>query len=194
MKRDINPILLLTVSILLIQGCAPVLVGGAATGISVVHDRRSTGTTLDDQGIELRIVSAVQADETLNGHGRFKGTSYNNVVLLTGQAETQQHRMQFEALVQGIPNVKRIVNEVVVSPKLSVGEQSRDAYLTSKVKLQLFNIRIPDFDPTRVKVVTENGSVFLMGIVTQQEADMVIEEVRYIRGVRRVVKVFEYLT
>jgi len=189
-------LLILTLPLLiaaLLQGCAPVVVGGAATGVSVVHDRRSAGTAIDDQTIELKALSRVTNDADLNRHTHVSTTSYNRVVLLTGQADSAEYRDRYVELVRTIPLVRRVVNEVQIGPAASLSEQSNDAFITTRVKLELFKIKLPDFDPTRVKVVTERGVVYLMGIVRPQEADAVVEKVRYLRGVKQVVKVFEYL-
>ncbi len=189
-------LLILTLPLLiaaLLQGCAPVVVGGAATGVSVVHDRRSAGTAIDDQTIELKALSRVTNDADLNRHTHVSTTSYNRVVLLTGQADSAEYRDRYVELVRTIPLVRRVVNEVQIGPAASLSEQSNDAFITTRVKLELFKIKLPDFDPTRVKVVTERGVVYLMSIVRPQEADAVVEKVRYLRGVKQVVKVFEYL-
>lgn len=180
--------------LLLLQGCASaVLVGGTATGGSVAHDRRSAGAALDDQIIELKILTQLQQDQELSRNTSVSATSYNYVVLLTGQAERAQYRDRFYRLAGAVPKVKKVIDEVQVGPGTSISESSQDAYLTSKVKLELFSIKIDGFDPSRVKVVTERGSVYLMGLLTAQEANAVVEKVRYVRGVKKVVKVFEYL-
>jgi osmotically-inducible protein OsmY len=183
--------LLLAVSI---QGCTPVVVGGVvATGAMVVHDRRAAGISMEDQNIELKALHLRLQDEELKNHSKISSTSYNLVLLLTGQAESEELRQRQEEIVSKIPNVKRVVNEVEVGPLANMGEKSNDYYITSKVKVKLFNVKLPGFDPTRVKVVTERGSVYLMGLLTEQEADAVVEVVRYVSGVKRVVKVFEYV-
>lgn len=177
----------------ILQGCAPVVVGGAATGASIVHDRRSAGTALDDQTIELKAVNALINAGTLKDRGNFSATSYNRVVLLTGEANTEADRQQYANLVKRIELVRRIVNEIQIAPEASLTEESKDVYLTTRVKLALFDIKLPDFDPTRVKIVTNRSVVYLMGLVTQEEANAVVEKTRFTRGVKQVVKVFEYL-
>lgn len=176
----------------LLYGCAPVVVGGAATGVSVVHDRRSAGTTLEDQNIELKALHLKANDPEFMQKGNLSATSYNKVVLLTGQAETEQLHQRYVAVIRKIAEVRRVVDEIKVGPAASITQQGNDAYITSKVKIKLFDVKLPDFDPTRVKVVTDQGNVYLMGIVSQQEADEVVQKVRYVSGVKRVVKIFEY--
>ena len=113
--------------------------------------------------------------------------------LLTGQAGSEAIRHKAEQIVSRVEQVRRVVNEVEIGSDVSFGEHSRDVALTAEVKLKLTNVDIPDFDSMRVKVVTERGSIYLMGLLTKEEAAAVTEVVRYISGVRRVVKVFEYL-
>ncbi|MEW7978017.1 MAG: BON domain-containing protein [Candidatus Sedimenticola endophacoides] len=177
----------------LLQGCAAAVLGGGVTGVSVAHDRRSAGTVLDDQTIELKAMNQLAGAGDLKERGNFNTTSYNQVVLLTGQADSGEHRDHYERLVRAIPGIKRVINEIQLAPRAGLKEQSNDVYLTSKVKVALFDIKLPDFDPNRVKVVTERGVVYLMGLLKHNEADAVVEKARFVSGVKQVVKVFEYL-
>ena len=178
-------------ALILFQGCAPLIVGGAATGASVIHDRRSAGVALDDQTIELKVLAAV--DEDLAAHSKLSATSYNRVVLLTGQAENAVYAKRFVDIASGIWTVNRIVNEIEIGPSVSLTQQTKDSWITSKVKLGLLDIDLESFDASRVKVVTENGIVYLMGLVTHAEAAASVEKARWIKGVTKVVKVFEYI-
>ncbi|MBA1445218.1 MAG: BON domain-containing protein [Chromatiales bacterium] len=178
---------------LLLQGCAAVIVGGAATTASVAHDRRTAGVIVEDQSIELKSMERLGSDTTLDEHSKISITSYNMVVLLTGQAETEAIRAKAEQMVKGVERVRRVVNELEIGTAASIGERARDSALTTEVKFKLTGVDLPDFDTFRVKVVTERGVVFLMGILTQAEGDAVTDLVRHISGVRRVVRVFEYI-
>jgi osmotically-inducible protein OsmY len=177
----------------LLQGCAAMVVGGAATTAVVAHDRRTTGTMVEDQAIELKAYDLLSRDEEIKQNSRVNVTSYNRMVLLTGQAGSEAVRRRAEQIVSQVEQVRRVVNEIEIGSNVSFGEHSRDVALTAEVKLKLTNVEIPDFDTMRVKVISERGSVYLMGLLTKQEADAVTDVVRYISGVRRVVKVFEYL-
>jgi osmotically-inducible protein OsmY len=115
------------------------------------------------------------------------------VVLLTGQATDQDLISKAEQLASSVERVRRIVNEIELGSTSTLIENSRDVALTTEVKVRLAKIKIPEFDPLRVKVVTERGVVFLLGLITKQEADAVTDVVRHISGVRRVVRVFEYI-
>jgi osmotically-inducible protein OsmY len=185
-------IIVILLAINLLYGCAPVVVGGAATGASVVHDRRTVGTTVEDQNIEIKALRIRAQDSDLTKNSNLSTTSYNKVVLLTGQANSEEYRRRYVEQIRRIPEVKRVVDEIQIGPSASLTQQGKDAFTTSKVKIKLFDVKLPDFDPTRVKVVTNSGNVYLMGIVTEQEAAQVVQKVRYVSGVKRVIKIFEY--
>jgi osmotically-inducible protein OsmY len=193
MKKILALIVLSSLALPLLQGCATAVVGGAAAGASVIHDRRSAGTVLDDQTITVKIMNELLNNTELREHSSMSATSYNQVVLLTGQAENAGYRTEFERIARTTPMVKRTVNEVQIGANATLVERSKDSWITSKAKVELFNVKLPQFDPTRVKVITEKGVVYLMGMVTAEEADAVVEKIRYLNGVTKVVKVFEYI-
>ena len=174
-------------------GCGAVVVGGAVAGAAVVHDRRTTGTYVEDQEIFLRAAKLRDSNEELKQKTNINIDVYNLQVLLTGQAENMEIVEAFRQQVAAIPRVRTVFNEVMVGAEATWGEATADAYLTSKVKLALFGVKLEGFDPTRVQVTSSQGSVYLMGLLTPQEADAVTEEVRFVSGVKRVVKLFEYL-
>jgi osmotically-inducible protein OsmY len=174
------------------QGCAAVVVGAGA-GAAVVYDRRPADVVLADERIELQSQWAIVNDPDLAEHSGVAVTSYNQVVLLTGQAENEQVRGRIEEVVKAQPGVRRIVNEVSIGPNATFDEDAQATYVTSRVKIDLMQIDLPDFDPLRVKVVTEQGTVYLMGLLTREEAAAVVERVRYVSGVNKVVKIFEYV-
>ena len=184
--------LLLAAVLPLLGGCVPLLVGGAAVGVAAAHDRRGYTAVLEDQQIEFAAASALGSEPGLKDRARVSVVSYNGVVLLTGQARTASEVALAGEVVARLPKVRKVINEVSVGPDLDLTRISGDALLTSRAKLALFNISIPGFDPTRVKVSTENGVVYLMGLVTPAEGDAAAQEIRYVPGVARVVKLFEY--
>ena len=175
----------------LLQGCAAVIGAGAVTGAAVATDRRTAGTMLDDQMIEFKVLDVVRADDELWQQTHLNATSLNNIVLLTGEAPNDELRSRIEALVQQIPKVRRVHNEIVIAAPSSVLSRSSDSWITSKVKTNLLTWGLEE--ASRIKVVTENGSVYLMGLVTQDEGAKATELSRGVSGVQRVVKVFEYL-
>lgn len=183
----------LAIAVLLLQGCAAVVVAGVATGASVVHDRRPSATVLADQTIEIQAMNLRQEHPEIAGHSNISINSYNLVVLLTGQAESRELSERLADLVARLPKVKTVVNEVAIGPNAGLTEASQDLYLASRCKLALASVKIQGFDPLRVQVVTSAGKVYLLGLVTSEEAAAAVEEVRYVPGVVQVVKLFEYI-
>jgi osmotically-inducible protein OsmY len=182
-------IFLLVSSIL--GGCAPaVIVGGSVTA---AHDRRTLGSFVEDQNIELKAYDAIAKDQDLQKQSHISVTSYNGIVLLSGQTPSAELRAKAEERARSVEKVKKVHNELTIAAPSSMGVRSTDTWVTSKVKTSLLKVKgHKDFDPTRVKVVTENGTVYLMGILKQAEAEDVIDVVRKVGGVQRVVKIFEY--
>lgn len=176
-----------------LSGCGAVVVGGAATGVAVAHDRRTTGTVIEDQGIFLKAITIRGEDEELSQKSNISVTVHNMQVLLTGQAENAALVESFVQRIATIPRVRNVFNEVEIGAERTWGEATSDAYLTARVKVALFGVEIEGFDPTRVNVTSSLGSVYLMGLLTPTEADAVTEEARFVSGVKRVVKLFEYL-
>lgn len=168
-----------------LSACVPLVVTGVVGGILLATDRRSSGAQLDDEAIELRGSSRINA--ALQNRGSVSITSYNRVVLLTGQVFSQAERDMVEAIAKTLPNVRYIVNEVAVAPIYPSG--TVDALTSTRVKTALVGSR--NVRSNAVKVTTENGVVYLMGIVTQQESDRAAEVASGVSGVRKVVKVFE---
>lgn len=180
--------------VVLLQGCAEMVVGGAATGAAVAHDRRTPGTFIDDELIELKAAERISSNKEISEQVHVNVTSYNNILLLSGEAPTETVRAQLGDMMQGIPKLRRVHNEVVVAAPSSFLTRTSDTWITTKVKTSLVGIDdLPGFDATRVKVVSENGTVFLMGILKREEADAATNAARRVSGVQRVVKLFEYL-
>ncbi|MBS1223658.1 MAG: uncharacterized protein H6R24_336 [Proteobacteria bacterium] len=178
----------------LLTGCIPLLVGGTAVGVGVAHDRRTTGTVVDDQTIELKLYDAFNKQLPPGNH--INTTSYNGAVLLTGEVVSEAVRQKAEQIARnlGEPQVREVYNELAVSAPSSLSVQSNDALITTKVKTALVQItNIPGFDPSRVKVVTDRGVVHLMGLVKRQEADAAADKASQVGGVNQVVTLFEYI-
>lgn len=176
-----------------LSGCGAVLVGGVTAGAVVAHDRRTPGTVVDDKQITLRANDILRNSPEIRSRSNISITTYNLKVLLTGQAASAQDVASFAAQVAQLPRVSHVYNEVEVGAEATWGDTANDAYLTSKVKVALFDVKLDDFDPLRVTVTTSKGTVYLMGLVTRQEADAVTETVRYVSGVQKVVRLFDYI-
>lgn len=176
-----------------LSGCAAVVVGGAAAGANVAHDRRTTANFMEDQQIYLKALSIYNEDEALNQVTHIDISVYGKQVLLIGYAQNIEIVNSFSQRVAAIPGVRNVFNEVTVGAAPTLGDGTADSYLTARVKVALFDVKIAGFDPTRVKVSSSQGSVYLMGLLTSTEANAVTEEVRFVSGVKRVVKLFEYI-
>lgn len=177
----------------LLSGCAAVVVGTGATGAAVAHDRRTTGTFIEDKTILIKALKIRSEDEYLKSQSNIGIDVYNLQILLTGQAENEKVVSNFRSKLLRIPRVRHVYNEVTIGAEGTISESASDTYITSRVKLELFEIKINGFDPLRVKATTSLGTVYLMGLLSPEEADAVVEKVRYISGVKRVVRLFEYI-
>lgn len=187
-------LVLATIALTTLPACAPVVIGGAAATGSALHSRRTVGSFVDDEAIELKTMVALHEQKDLSDQTHINITSYNGVVLMSGQAPTQALSQQAEAIVAKTEKVRLVHNELAIAAPNSLITRSSDSLITAKVKTALFSIKgIEDFDPTRVKVVTEDGVVYLMGMVYRNEADAVGAQAREVSGVEKIVKLFEYL-
>ncbi len=175
----------------LLGGCVAAVGAGAVTGAAAAYDRRTAGTFVDDGLIEIKAVGALQKDQELWKYSHINVTSFNNIVLLTGEAPSEAMRQRAADAVANLQKVRKVHNEIIVAAPSSMVSRSGDTVITGKVKTALLNNK--DVEATRVKVVTENGVVFLMGLVTQKEADAATEVARRVGGVQRVVRIFEYM-
>jgi osmotically-inducible protein OsmY len=184
-------ILILLLPIVLLQGCATAVVTGAATGASIAHDRRTAGAVIDDQGIEFKAAYAIFNNKEIYEQSHINVTSYNGTVLITGETLTEQLKQRIYDLVRVIPKVRTIHNELIIAAPSALPSRSSDAWITSKVKAKITADEY--LDPFFIKVVTEHGIVYLMGMVSRSEADRAVGIVSKSAGVQRVVKIFEYL-
>jgi osmotically-inducible protein OsmY len=188
MKRSI---LLMLIAVLpLVQGCVPLVVGGAAaTGVAVAQDRRTAGTMAEDEGIEAKASGRIR--NRFGDGPNISVTSYNRSVLLTGQVADAQTKSEAERIVRGVENVRTVLDELTVGSITSFSSRSNDALITSKVKARFLDAQ--KFNVLNVKVVTENGTVYLLGLVSKQEANDASDIARTTSGVQKVVRVFEYI-
>ena len=174
----------------LMGGCA-VVAGGAVVGTALsATDRRSTGTQVEDQSIELK--ASTRVSETLGDRGHVNVTSYNRTALITGEVPTEADRLAVEKAIGGIEQVRGVVNELAVMGNSSLTTRSNDTYLTSLVKAAFIDAK--DLQVNTIKVVTERSTVYLMGRLTEREAKRAAEVARGQSGVAKVVRVFELIT
>ena len=192
-SRSMRPALLLTAlaASTLLGACAPLLIGGAMIGGSMmVTDRRTSGTQLEDEGIELK--AARRADESIGERGHINLTSYNRLVLITGEVPTEADKAAVELAVARVENVRSVVNELAIGSASSIGTRSKDTLLTSKVKASMVDAK--DVLTNAYKVVSERSVVYLMGRVSEREAGRATDIARGVSGVTKVVRVFEIVS
>ncbi|HRP22916.1 MAG TPA: BON domain-containing protein [Thauera sp.] len=174
----------------LLQGCFPVVATGVGAGAAMVSDRRTSGTYVEDESIEWKVSSRIRQRYGNTVHVNV--TSYNRNVLLTGEAPNETVRSELDGIVAGVEHVRGVINEVVVGPNSTLSARANDALITSNVKARFVDAQ--RFSAHHIKVVTEANAVFLLGIVTRAEADAAAEVARTSQGVRKVVRVFEYIS
>lgn len=191
MNKSVTSLLAALVLCCSLAACvAPLMFGGVIGSAMVASDRRTTGTQLDDEAIEQRGASAVR--ENFGTKESISLTSYNRQVLLTGQVSSEQVRQQVQQLINRVVNVRGVVNELAIGSASSFSERSSDALLVAKVKAAMVDTE--DVFANVYKVVAERGTIYLMGRVTQREAQRATDVVRGVSGVKRVVRAFEYVT
>ncbi|ABQ98172.1 MULTISPECIES: division/outer membrane stress-associated lipid-binding lipoprotein [Haemophilus] len=174
-----------------LQGCVAAVIGGGAVAAKVATDPRTTGTQIDDETLEFKVENAVEKDAQIKAEGRVNAVSYNGRVLLIGQVPNSDVKDTATALAKGVKGVNEVYNELTVSSKISFAQISKDSWLTTQVKSKMFvDGRVKATD---VKVISENGEVFLLGNVTQSQANAAADIASKISGVKKVIKVFKYL-
>ncbi|MDZ7750794.1 MAG: BON domain-containing protein [Gammaproteobacteria bacterium] len=185
-------LLVLAVLAVALQGCAPAIVaGGAATGAMIAHDRRTTGTVVEDRAIILKVAGRISDDEELDNQSHINVNSYNGVVVLTGETPSAALRARAEKHARQVEKVRKVYNELVVAAPSSLLTRTSDTLLLGKIKGTM--LATEGVDPTRTKVIVEQGRVYLMGLVTDAEAHAATEVVRRVDGVQKVIRLFEYI-
>ena len=189
-RREVGTALAAATLAAALSACAPLIVGGAVVGGVMAVDRRTAGTQIEDEGIELRAANRIR--ETLGDRAHVNVTSYNRQVLLTGEVATAQDRQAVEQMVSQVENVRSVVNDLAVMPPSTLGQRSTDTFITGKVRASLVDAQ--DISANSFKVVTERNTVYLMGRVSQREANRATDIARGVTDVRKVVRVFEIVS
>ncbi|PUE49569.1 BON domain-containing protein [Limnohabitans sp. 2KL-51] len=193
MKRQLQTVVygaVLLASLASLSACAPLIVGGAVMTSVMVTDRRTTGTQVEDESIEIKVASAVRQD--LGDRVHLNVTSFNRQVLLSGEVRTAADKERAEKLASSQENVNAVVNDLVVMPVSSLTQRSKDIVITGRIKAAFVDAK--DLQVNAVKVVTERGIVYLMGRVTAREAKRATDIARGMSGVTKVVRVFEEIS
>ncbi|MGB7541787.1 MAG: BON domain-containing protein [Burkholderiales bacterium] len=188
--RRLSALALLFAAAAALQGCIEAaVIGGAATTAYVMVDRRQPDVMLGDERVE--IIASSRVGDMLKDQGHVNVTCYNYTALITGEVPTAQMKTEVEKIVSQVPQVKSVVNEIQVAGTSSLASRANDSYITSKVKGNFLSAN--KFSINRVKVVTEAGAVYLLGLVTREEADAATDIARGTGGAQKVVRVFEYV-
>lgn len=175
-----------------LTACAPIAVGTATvTAIDLYQERRTLARNVDDNALEVKLRRAFSGDPALSESTNISVVSYNGIVLLTGEVTTDEDRQHAEAVARSFQDTRDVVNELGLFGSTTLTSRINDAYITAKVKTKL--ISNDNTPATSIKVVTERGTVYLLGVVTRQEADAAVKVTQTVRGVTRIVKAFEYL-
>ncbi|WP_373949760.1 BON domain-containing protein [Vibrio pomeroyi] len=182
---------LISVSLLTLSlsGCAGIFIAGAATTANLVTDTRTTKEIWNDNNIEFE-VAAITNKQPYRGNVRITASSYRGSVVLMGQATTDAERRAFESQAKDVAGVKSIHNQVRVKQPLSISAISNDSWITTKVKSAL--LANAELNGIKVKVITEDSEVFLLGLVSREHADIATEVARNVSGVKQVIRAFEY--
>ncbi|WP_293765925.1 BON domain-containing protein [uncultured Aquitalea sp.] len=188
MKHTMKTLLLAAGLSSALSACFPIVAGGAVGGAMVASERRTSGAYVDDQSIELKVADQI-GKKLPSAHVNV--TSYNRTVLLTGEVPSEEAKQQAELTARGMPNVRRVYNYTSVGPASGLSQRSNDTWITSKVRTRMLDGK--GFSPNDVKVVTEAGTVYVMGLLTRQEAESVTRIVSETAGVQRVVSVVEFV-
>lgn len=189
-KQFSRLILLLLLSFNLSACVSALLAGVAIATVDIIHDRRTAGEYVDDNTIELTARNYLLSSNELRAAAHVKPTSWNGILLITGEIDEEGIKQQVITRLRAIDGVRQLVDETTITGKTALLSRTNDAWITTKVKSGL--LIKTGLDANRVKVITTRGSVYLMGIVTESEAEKATEVARGVRGVARVVKVFEY--
>ena len=189
-RRASLALVLLASTLFSLTACFPLAVGGAVVGGMVATDRRTAGTVLEDEGIELRSVSRIR--EALGNRGHVNVTSYNRQVLLTGEVLSAQDKQLVEQIVAGVDNVRNIVNELAILGASTLTQRSSDSLVSGRIKAGLLDAG--DLSTNAFKITTERGTVYVMGRVTQREAKRATEIISATSGVQKVVRILETIT
>ena len=190
MQTKLLPLILSLIVITQLAGCAAAVIGGGATAAAVANDRRTTGTVVEDQAIEIKAHTRISEDKELDEQTHINVTSYNTYVLVTGEAPTRAMKEKIIDIVKGVDKVTHVYDEIAIAAPSSFTSRSNDTLLSSKLKSKL--IADEDLAGIHVKILTERGTAYLMGLVSREEAEKATAIARKTAGLQKVVKLFLY--
>lgn len=184
-------LLLIVICSVYLQGCAAIVVAGAAGSVAIAHDKRTNKEIIKDQRIKNNIIAGISVDKELKKLAHINVITYNATVLLTGEAPSEELRSRAVDIARNNKQVKQVFNAVKIMKPTSYKSRNNDTWITTKVKSQLLGKK--EINGLQVKVYTENAHVFLMGMVAREKGDIAAQAASQVKGVKRVVKVFEYV-
>ncbi|MFT4993627.1 MAG: osmotically-inducible protein OsmY [Paraglaciecola sp.] len=190
-KVDKKHLALIFAALFTVQGCAALVVGAGVGAVSAAHDRRTLGTQLDDKTAASRLATALAEDERIKKQGNINVHVFNGAALLVGQIPNEQLMSQAMELAESVKNIKKLHNQIRITSPISAATSAHDLWLASKIKAKLITDK--RIDGLYIDVAVENSEVFLMGLVSQAEADISVDVARNVDGVKQVIKAFEYL-
>lgn len=185
--RNVFILIILSLSL---QGCFCVGAAVGAAGVAAAYDHRKVKQVVEDQNIANHIATQIHSNPAMQGTTHIEVSSYNGVILLTGEATSGDLRQQASDIAQNYPGVQKVHNQITIKGPTSALTQTSDAWITTKIKSQMLATK--ELKSRDIKVVTENGSVYLMGKVSHRQADMAVDVARKVSGVQRVMKAFQY--
>lgn len=184
-------LILVVLSVFYLSGCAATAVSTAiVTTVDIARDRRTVGTYVDDNAVEIKIRRAIKRDQSIGKDVNISVTCLNGIVLLTGETPLHEQSSRAVSIAQQYREVRSVINQINIQPKSRFRDRSRDSWLTSKVKTRLLATR--GLRAGDVKVVTERAHVYLLGMVSNTEGDLAVNAAKRVRGISRIIKVFEY--
>jgi len=188
----VKKILAIISVVLLLPGCIPAaFVAGAAAGGAIIYDHRDTKTMINDRDAAFQIQNNLDLDKDLFKKAHLSVVAFNHIALLVGQVPNEELRKHAETIAKANSKIKVLYNEMTIGPPISHMQMTNDTWITTKVKTTL--IATPGLSSTNLKIITENGTVYLMGLITHQQADLATEKTKTVSGVEKIVKIFEYL-
>lgn len=174
----------------LLAGCLGAFVAGAAAGGAIIYDRRTAEAQMEDKNIVFRIYREVEQRSVVDARSHLEVTSFNRIVLVTGEVPDAATKERVLNKVKAVPRIRRIYDQLIIGPSPDITERSRDTWITAKVKSLM--MATEGLHSSQIKVVTEGGAVYLLGLVTPNQAELAVHVAREVYGVKRVVKLFEY--
>jgi len=189
-RTNMRGVLLSIIASTFLSGCVGIFVAGAAAGGAVIYDRRTAETIVTDQNITFRAEKEAMSNAQLRGQTHVEFSSFNRLLLVTGQVPDEERRQKVLEIARNVPKVRRVYDQLTIGTPHDWADRSRDSWITAKIKSVM--MATEGLHSSQIKVITEDGVVYLMGLVTRHQAEIATDIAREVYGVKRVVKLFEH--